>query len=170
MKSHFCFLAFGAALAAAAAGFGQPQPPPTPPPEPPPAPPQTLHVLISAPLQGGSLGNLYNRVAADYGAVFRHRRWPLKISLEEFGGGPFHDRLELDVFVERIRQWLPGELTYAAWTTLTIDGRKHDLGIIQYVYERRAHEEPDISLDNAVKGGALATAAKIEPLLFPKNR
>lgn len=167
MKAHFRLLAIGGALLAAATGFGQTAAP-TPPP-PPPSAPQTLHVLISAPLgRGGE--NLYDRVAADYGYVFRHQKWPLKISMEEFGGGHYHDPLELDVFVERIRQWLPHEWTFAAWTTLKIGNQKHDLGIIQYVYDRPAFEQPDISLDNLVQGAARATAKKIEPFLFPGTR
>ncbi|HEY3754921.1 MAG TPA: hypothetical protein VGL42_02115 [Opitutaceae bacterium] len=164
MKRLLRNLALCAALVGASSGFGQERQ------QPPPAPP-TLHVLISPPL-GRSVqreDNLYEAVAGNFGYVFRHRKWPIAISIEEFGGRKKPDRLELELLMQPIKQWLPGELSFSAWTTLRIDQRSYDLGVIRYTYDHAPFEQPDRTFDNLIQGAANATADKIEPLLFPKG-
>jgi len=48
-----------------------------------------------------------------------------------------------------------------------IAGKDHDLGIVSYSYNYRMGENMDDVMDRSFLGGAKATAAKIEPLLFP---
>jgi hypothetical protein len=133
-----------------------------------PAPEGVLPVVITESL--GNSGNAYsdyNRLAYALERVAEDRKWPLKISAERVASNAPDYLTELRISLQRLRQEIPGEYLYRAWTTLTIDGKDHDLGIVSYSYAYRTGENMDDVMDKSFLGGAKATAAKIEPLLFP---
>jgi hypothetical protein len=110
----------------------------------------------------------YDRIARVFTDVFEAKKWPLKISVERFGANAPAHETELRIYVQGIRQETPVDLTFSAWITLTDHGTKTDFGVIRYRYDIRPMEQMDDRLDRVVRGAALMTVAKVEPILFPK--
>jgi len=134
-----------------------------------PAPDGVLPVVITEMTLGNS-GNAYSdydRLAYALERVSKERKWPLKVSAEKVASNAPNYLTELRISLQRVRQEVPGEFLYRAWTSLTIDGKDHDLGIVSYRYNYRMGENMDDVMDKSFLGGAKATAEKIEPLLFP---
>jgi hypothetical protein len=134
-----------------------------------PAPDGVLPVVITEMTVGNS-GNAYSdydRLAYALEQVAKERKWPVKISAERVASNAPDYLTELRISLQRVRQEVPGEYLYRAWTSLTIDGKEHDLKIVSYSYRYRMGENMDDVMEKSFLGGAKATADKIEPLLFP---
>ena len=134
-----------------------------------PAPEGALPVVITE-TTIGNMGNAYSdydRLAYALERVAKERKWPVKVSAERFAANVPDYLTELRISLQRLRQEIPGEYRYRAWTTLTIDGKEHDLKIVSYSYRYRMGENMDDVMEKSFLGGAKATADKIEPLLFP---
>ena len=133
-----------------------------------PAPEGVLPVVVTEPLgNGGNAYSDFERLDEAFQRVVKERNWPLKIAAERIGGGVPDYLTEVRISLQRIRQDIPGEYRYRAWTLLMIDGKKHDLGIVFASYDYRLGEPMEDVLDKAFLAGANVTADKLEPLLFP---
>jgi len=135
-----------------------------------PAPDGVLPVVITEMTVGNS-GNAYSdydRLAYALERVAKERKWPVKISTDRFASNAPDYLTELRISLQRIRQEIPGEYLYRAWTSLLIDGKEHDFKIVSYSYRYRMGENMEDILDKSFLGGAKVTAEKIEPLLFPE--
>jgi len=134
-----------------------------------PAPEGVLPVNITE-MTVGNTGSAYtdfDRLDLALQAVAKERKWPRKIVAERFAAGTDDYLTELRISLQRVRQEIPGEYLYRAWTTLWIDGKEHKLDVISASYSYRMGENMDDVLDKVFRAGAKATANKIEPLLFP---
>jgi len=99
--------------------------------------------------------------------VAKERHWPVKIAAERFAAGTPDYLTELTISIRRVEREMPGEFVYRAWTTLWIDGKKHDFQVITASYAFRMGENMDDILDKVFRAAAKKTADKVEPLLFP---
>ena len=134
-----------------------------------PAPDGMLPVVITEMTVGNS-GNAYtayDRLAYALERVARERKWPLKVAAEKVAANAPDYLTELRISLQRVRQEVPGEYVYRAWTTLTIDGKDHDLGIVSYSYHYRLAENMDDVMDKSFLGGAKATADENRAAPFP---
>ena len=134
-----------------------------------PAPEGVLPVSITE-MTVGNLGSAYtdfDRLDLALQAVAKERKWPLKIAAERFAAGTPDYLTELRISLQRVRQEIPGEYIYRAWTTLWLDGKEHKFDVISASYSYRMGENMDDVLDKVFLAGAKATANKIEPVLFP---
>jgi hypothetical protein len=134
-----------------------------------PAPEGVLPVSITEAV--GTIGGAYtdfDRLDLALQAVAKERQWPVKIAAERFAAGTPDYLTELRISLQRVRQEMPGEYVYRAWTTLWIDGKEHKLSVITATYSFRMGENMDDVLNKVFLAGAKATAHKIEPLLFPE--
>jgi len=133
-----------------------------------PAPEGVLPVVITESV--GTMGNAftdYDRLDLALQQVAKERNWPVKISVQKFASNTPDYLTELNITLQRVRQEIPGEYLYRGWTMLWVDGKKHDLKIVEFRYTYRIGEQTDRSMEKLFRGAALATADKIEPLLFP---
>lgn len=147
---------------------------------PPPAPPardaasarELALVVVTSVTQSGrpSLGadTDFDRLDLAFQDVAQRRHWPVKIVAERFAANTPAHELELRVYLQPVRQDLPGQFTFRGWMTLTERGTKHDFGIIAYRQQQRAGEPMDDLLEKIFHGGASVAARKIEPILFPQ--
>ena len=133
-----------------------------------PAPEGVLPVVITEAV--GTMGNAftdYNRLDLALKKVAKERNWPLKVSVEKFASNTPDYLTELNITLQYVRQQIPGEYLYRGWTTLWVNGKKHDFSIIEFRYNYRMGEQTDLSMEKLFYGAAKVTADKIEPLLFP---
>ena len=134
-----------------------------------PAPEGVLPVVITEAM--GSMGNAftdYDRLDLALKQVAKERNWPLQVSVEKFASNTPDYQTELNITLQYVRQQVPGEYLYRGWTTLWVNGEKHDFSIIEYRYNYRSGEQTDLSMEKLFLGAARVTADKIEPLLFPE--
>jgi len=133
-----------------------------------PAPEGVLPVVITESV--GTLGNAYtdyDRLDQALQKVAKERNWPVKIAAEKFASNVPDYLTEAQITLQRVREETPGEYTYRAWTILLVDDKKHDFGIVTARLNYRAGEQHDLIMEKLFHRAALATADKIEPLLFP---
>ena len=110
----------------------------------------------------------FDRLDMAFQKVARQRKWPFKIKAERFAANTPDHETELHIVTQPLRRETPVDLTFRAWMTLTIEGKKHDLGIVTYRYHPRIGENMEDTLEKVFEGAAHTTALKIEPLLFSK--
>lgn len=135
---------------------------------PPARPPELAIVVVEALERGPERITDYDRINEVFTQVIGRRHWPLTVHVERFAGNlPAHD-LELRIYYRGIYAEDLGDLTFHAWVTLTVHGKKSDFGIIRFRYYPRPAEQEDEALERSVQGAAELTADKMEPLLFPK--
>lgn len=136
-----------------------------------PAPEGVLPVVITEAV--GTMGNAftdYDRLDLALQEVAKERNWPVKIAAEKFASNTPDYQTELNITLQQVRQEVPGEYMYRGWTTLWVNGKKHDFSIITFRYNYRLGEQMDDRLEKLFRGAARATADKIEPLLFPDRK
>jgi hypothetical protein len=129
-----------------------------------------LGVIISENLgpRSASQDN-FIRLDISFEAVAKERKWPVAIAMERFASNvPEYDP-EVTIFMQPLRQEIPGEYTLRGWTTLTVNGEKHDFGIVTFRQHIRLGEMMDRTLEKIFLGFANAVADKVEPVLFPKE-
>lgn len=100
--------------------------------------------------------------------VAQQRKWPVAIAAERFAANTPDHETELRIFNQPLREETSGDLTFRGWMTLTLNGVKHDFGIVTFRYYHRPAESTEDVLEKIFRGAANAAADKIEPLLFPK--
>lgn len=134
-----------------------------------PAPEGVLPVVVTENTLGnsGSAYTDFDRLDLALQAVAKERKWPLKIAADRMASGAPDYLTELRISIRRVEQEIPGEYVYRAWTTLWIDGKKHDFQVIRASYNYRLGENMDDILNKVFRQAAKTTADKIEPLLFP---
>ncbi len=110
----------------------------------------------------------FDRLDLAFQEIARERKWPVAIAAERFAANTVAHDPELRIFHQPLREETLNDLTFRGWMTLTVQGVKHDLGIISYSYYRRSGEFNDDALEKVFRGVARAAADKIEPILFPK--
>ena len=110
----------------------------------------------------------FDRIDMAFQYVAKQRKWPIKLKAERFADNSEPHAIELKINNQRPREETQGDLTYRGWMTLTVDGTKHDFGIIKYQHYRRAGENMDDELEKVFRGAANVAAGKIEPILFPE--
>ncbi len=137
-----------------------------------PAPAGVLPVIITEALSDniGSAFTDFDRLDLALQKVVQERQWPVKIAAEKFAGNTPDYLTERQITLQRVRQETPGEYMYRGWTTVWVNGRKHDLGIITARYNYRLNEQYDSAMEKLFRSAAQATADKIEPLLFPERK
>lgn len=131
----------------------------------------TLAIVIAENLGRRAIYNDdFHRLDMAFNRVAKERKWPVTIVVERFAANvPDYDN-ELSIFLQPVRQEMPGEFTLRAWTTLKVNGKKHDFGIVKYGEFRRPGEQMYDTMDKIFIGYANAAADKIEPVLFPKKK
>jgi hypothetical protein len=130
----------------------------------------TLAIVISENLgRRATYNDDFHRLDMAFKRVAKERKWPVTIVVERFAANVPEYDTELSIFLQPLRQEMPGEFTLRAWTTLKVDGKKHDFGIVKYGEFRRLGERMDESIEKIFIGYANAAADKIEPVLFPKK-
>ena len=108
----------------------------------------------------------FDRLDLAFQQVARQRKWPMAIAAERFASNTPAHETELRIFTQPLRKDTPGELTFRGWMILTVQGVKHDFGIISFRYSMRPFEQGEDVLDKIFLGAANTAADKIEPLLF----
>ena len=136
------------------------------------APPQATRelaivVVDSVHKQRGAITD-FDRIDIAFTRVAKDRNWPVTIKAERFAANTPAHETELRIFNRPVRQETPGDLTFRGWVTLTVDGTKHDFGMILYRYYLRPGENMDDVLEKVFLGAAKVAADKIEPILFPE--
>jgi len=109
------------------------------------------------------------RLDIAFSRVAEERKWPVQIVAERFAANVPDYETELSIFLQPLRQLLPGEYTLRGWMTLTVRGEKHDFGIVKFDYRPRLGEPSDRFLEAIFLGLANAAADEVEPILFPKE-
>lgn len=133
-----------------------------------PAPEGVLPVIITESV--GTLGSAftdYDRLDLALQKVAKERNWPVKIAAEKFAANIPDYLTEVQITLQRVREETPGEYMYRAWTTLLVDGKKHDFSIVTARLNYRAGEQYDRVMEKLFLHAAKTTADKIEPVLFP---
>ena len=111
----------------------------------------------------------FDRLDLAFQEVARERKWPVRIAAERFAANTATRETELRIFNQPLREVTLGDLTFRGWMTLTVQGVKHDFGIVTFSYYCRPGESTDDALDKVFRGVARAAADRIEPLLFPRS-
>jgi len=131
------------------------------------APRELVIVVVESIERHESRFDTFNRIDRVFTDTIKKKKWPVKVTVDRFAGNlPAHD-LELRIFYKGLYEETPGDLTFHAWVTFEDHGAKHDFGMIKYRSYPRAAQPREDALDDVVRGAALATLAKLEPLLFP---
>lgn len=125
-----------------------------------------LVVVDSLHHQTGAITD-FDRLDMAFRKIVRQRKWPVKLTAERFTADTPEHATELRIVNRPVRQETPGDLTFRGWLTLTVDGTKHDFGIVTYRYYPRPGEAGDETLQKLFEGVARTAADKAEPLLFP---
>jgi len=111
----------------------------------------------------------FDRLDLAFRRVSAERKWPLKVVAERFAANVPDYTTELEIVPHPLLEE-SGALVFRGWTTLTVDGKTHDFGVIFY----RAHPRPGENREDAVQkvfdDVAREIANKVEPLLFPKEK
>ena len=110
----------------------------------------------------------FDRIDMALQKIAKQRNWPVKIAAERFASNTPARDTELRIYPQPLREETSGDLTFRGWVTLTVNGTKHDFGIIKYQYYRRIGEHLDDVLDKVFLGACNVAADKIEPILFPE--
>lgn len=116
---------------------------------------------------GGAI-TFFDRMDLAFQKVAAERHWPVKIVAERFAANSTKHPTELQVFEKSLRPESPMDITFRAWMILTVDGVKHDFGIVLYRYYPRAGENSEDAIEKIFLGAAREAAKKIEPVLFPE--
>ena len=134
----------------------------------PPQPTRELAIVVvdAVNKQQGAITD-FDRIDMAFTRLAKERDWPVTIKAERFAANTPAHETELRIFNRPVRQETPGDLVFRGWVTLTVDGTKHDFGMIMYRYYLRAGEHMDDVLDKVFLGAAKVAADKIEPILFP---
>ncbi|HYP18297.1 MAG TPA: hypothetical protein VEQ65_13880 [Opitutus sp.] len=117
---------------------------------------------------GGAI-TFFDRIDIAFRRVAKERNWPVKIVAERFAANSKQHATELRVFEKTLQAETPLDRTIRAWMILTVDGVKHDFGIVTYRYYPRAGENGEDTIENVFLGVAREAAKKIEPILFPNT-
>lgn len=133
----------------------------------PPQAPRELAIVVVDSVQRGAITD-FDRIDIAFTRVAKERNWPVTIKAERFAANTPAHETELRIFNRPVRQETPGDLTFRGWVTLTVDGTKHDFGMILYRYYLRSGENMDDVLEKVFLGAAKVAADKIEPILFPE--
>jgi hypothetical protein len=116
----------------------------------------------------GAIGD-FDRIDIAFQRVAKQRKWPVKIAAERFAANTAAHDPELRIFDQPLREETLDDLTFRGWMTLSVNGTKHDFGIVTFRYYRRAGEQLEDALEKVFRGAANVAADKIEPILFPKT-
>jgi hypothetical protein len=130
--------------------------------------PELKVVVVESLVRGPGRITDYDRINAEFTAVFRKRKWPVTIKVERFASNTPDDGLQLRVFYQGIYEEAPGDLTFHAWMILYDHGTKKDFGIVKFRYNPRPLQDEEDVLDRVVRGAAGEAADRIESALFPK--
>jgi hypothetical protein len=164
MKTRFAFALAAASLLLPAVARAADEPADTSEPKP------TLAIVISENLgRRATPTDDFYRLDMAFNRIAKDRKWPVTIVVERFAANVPEYDTELSIFLQPVRQEMPGEFTLRAWTTLKVNGKKHDLGIVKYGEFRRLGDRMDDAIEKIFLGYAKVVADKIEPLLFPKE-
>ena len=134
---------------------------------PPVRPKLAIVVVTNLQHQYGAIDD-FDRLDLAFQQVARERKWPVAIAAERFAANTAEHETELRIFNRPLREETMNDLTFRGWMTLTVQGVKHDFGIVVFTYYRRPGESTDDVLEKVFRGAAEAAADKIEPILFPK--
>lgn len=132
--------------------------------------PQQFTIVVVDSLRGNSSSiNNFDRIARVFTGVFAERKWPVKISVEQFAANTPPHTIELRIFFQGMREEVIGDLTFSAWMILYDHGKEHDFGVVRFRYDTRPLEQMSDRLDRSARGAARIAASKIESILFPKE-
>jgi hypothetical protein len=133
-----------------------------------PAPAGVLPLIVveSVSIPGNAYSD-FERLDVAFQKVAKQRKWPVKVVTDRMASGVPDYLTELDVSLMPLRQQVPGEFWFRAWTSVYVDGKKTDLDVITFRYTYRVAENMEDTLEKVFEGGAHAIADKVEPLLFP---
>ena len=129
--------------------------------------PMLAIVIVDSLNQRGAITD-FDRLDMAFRRVAEQRKWPVKIAAERFAANTPAHETELRIFNQPLREETLGDLTFRGWMTLTVQGRKHDFGIITFRYYPRPGEDTEDKFEKVFRGAANVAADKIEPILFPK--
>jgi len=130
--------------------------------------PKLTIVVVENVRRSGRTNDDFARLDLAFRYVAEQRKWPVAIETERFATNLPAIETELRVVLQPVREETSGDLTFRGWMTLTIQGVKHDFGIVSFRYYMRPGEDMDDVMEKIFRGAANAAADKIEPLLFPK--
>lgn len=136
-------------------------PAPTPPAE---RPKLGVIVIDSLPTRHGF--DDFNLIAEEFANAFNARHWPLDVTFERFAANNDEHPLELKVFNQGIHEVF-GERRVRAWVILTVNGTKHDFGIVEYRFYPRIGLMVDDMVHQSYRGEGDKIAQLIEPYLAP---
>src|SRR6478735_744711 len=133
-----------------------------------PAPAGVLPLIVveSVSMPGNAYSD-FDRLDIAFQKVAKQRKWPVKIVTDRMAAGVPDYLTELDVKLQPLRELVPGEFIFRAWTSVYVDGKMTDLQVVTYRHSYRAAENMEDTLEKVFEGGARAIADKVEPLLFP---
>jgi hypothetical protein len=133
--------------------------------------PRQLAIIVVETLQsrGGAITD-FDRLDMAFQELAKQRKWPVTIKAERFAANNPEYDTELRIFTQPVREETSGDLTFRGWMTLTVNGTKHDFGMVTFRYYPRLGERTDEVLEKVFFGAAKAGAEKIEPILFPELR
>jgi hypothetical protein len=160
LKTMKSALLFALSLAVTLSGFSA-APAPTLPAE---RPKLGVIVIDSLPTQNGF--DDFNLIAEEFGNAFNARHWPLDVTFERFAANNEDHPIELKVFNQGIHNVF-GERRVRAWVILTVNGTKHDFGIVEYRFTPRVGLMTDDLVHRAYRGEGDKIGQLIEPYLVP---
>jgi len=110
----------------------------------------------------------FNLIAEEFQRAFDVRHWPVDVTIERFAANNEPHALELKIFYQGIRSEFGGmEKRYRAWTVLTVNGTKHDFGVVEYVYMPRPGEPVDDMIHRIFYNAGTKTADLVAPFIVP---
>ncbi len=139
-----------------------------------PSAPGALSLVVVTPLAQDTVGDGtadadFDRLDLAFRDVARRHQWPIEVNAERFSGVASAHARELRIFLQPLRRDPSQTYVFRAWMALTVDGTKHDLGLITHREQLRYREDMNDFLDKLFRGAAEAAAKKIERILFPTS-
>jgi hypothetical protein len=127
-----------------------------------------LAIVVVETLQTRGAITDFDRLDMAFQAVAKQRKWPVTLKPERLTANVPDHETELRIFSQPVREEISGDLTYRGWMTLTVNGTKHDFGMVTYRYYPRLYQDTEDVLEKIFLGVATTAADKIEPILFPE--
>jgi hypothetical protein len=126
----------------------------------------TLGVIVVDSLPHRHGYDAFNLIDEEFSNVFAARQWPVKVTFERFAANNDQYPIELKIFDEGIRNEFT-ERRIRAWVILTVNGTKHDFGIVDFLYSPGPAERVDDIIHRMYRTEGQKVADLIQPFLVP---
>ena len=140
-------------------------------PDPVPAEARPTLAFVIAESLGGPTSALDDFVRVETGLqkLAKERKWPVEIVVKRFAANMPDYENQVTIFIQPVRQEVPGDYVLRGWTTLVLAGKKYDFGILKGDYLPYPGEPSDRVLEKLFFDFAVEAVHRIE-MVYPVVR